>query len=96
MPNRASIAATDEAQQYSDVKDKTNNFLLEKDTKIGNETVQHQIRILEEKLSSALLNLNGKEEMVKQHERVAVEAVAGESCVSLYVEYSLPIQICIS
>lgn len=38
------------------------------------------IKVLSEKLSAAILDLNAKEEIVKQHVKVAEEAVLGKLC----------------
>lgn len=44
-----------------------------------NHEVDETIRTLNEKLSAALLNINAKEELVKQHGRIAEEAVLGKT-----------------
>ncbi|CAM8920490.1 unnamed protein product [Rhodiola kirilowii] len=76
FPNALSIPAT-EAQKYNDETEKRDDIFLNKAPEVGNESIQHPVRILEKKLAAALLNLKAKDEMVKQHEKVAVEAVAG-------------------
>lgn len=42
------------------------------------EDVKENVKRLTEKLSAALVNVSAKEELVKQHAKVAEEAVAGE------------------
>ncbi|KAK6938407.1 Filament-like plant protein [Dillenia turbinata] len=44
---------------------------------ISGEEVDDAVKILREKLSAALLNVSAKEDLVKQHAKVAEEAVAG-------------------
>ncbi|KAK6939872.1 Filament-like plant protein [Dillenia turbinata] len=44
---------------------------------ISGEVVDDAVKILREKLSAALLNASAKEDLVKQHAKVAEEAVAG-------------------
>lgn len=41
------------------------------------EEINDNVKILSEKLSDALLNISAKEELVKQHAKVAEEAVSG-------------------
>lgn len=43
----------------------------------NNEEVNESVKILSEKLSAALLNISAKEDLVKQHAKVAEEAVSG-------------------
>ncbi|KAL9688139.1 hypothetical protein QQ045_032553 [Rhodiola kirilowii] len=76
FPNALSIP-TAEAQKYNDETEKRDDIFRNKAPEVGNESIQHPVRILEKKLAAALLNLKAKDEMVKQHEKVAVEAVAG-------------------
>jgi hypothetical protein len=45
--------------------------------KVKDDDVQDSVKSLNEKLSAALLTINAKEDLVKQHTRVAEEAVAG-------------------
>ncbi|TVU26654.1 hypothetical protein EJB05_29208, partial [Eragrostis curvula] len=44
---------------------------------VGVDNVQDSVKILNEKLSDALLTISAKEDLVKQHTKVAEEAVAG-------------------
>ena len=44
---------------------------------VKDDDVQDSVKSLNEKLSAALLTINAKEDLVKQHTRVAEEAVAG-------------------
>uniref|UniRef100_A0A0E0MCW8 Amidase domain-containing protein n=1 Tax=Oryza punctata TaxID=4537 RepID=A0A0E0MCW8_ORYPU len=46
-------------------------------TNIRDEDMQDSVKSLSEKLASALLTINAKEDLVKQHTKVAEEAVAG-------------------
>lgn len=43
----------------------------------GHEEVNDKVRHLSEKLSAALSNISSKEDLVKQHAKVAEEAVSG-------------------
>ena len=45
----------------------------------NSEDVNDSIRSLTEKLSAALVNISAKEDLVKQHAKVAEEAIAGIS-----------------
>lgn len=44
---------------------------------IGDNEVHETVKSLTEKLSAAFLNIHAKEELVKQHAKVAEEAVSG-------------------
>jgi hypothetical protein len=44
---------------------------------LTDEDIRDNVRTLTDKLSAALLNLSAKEELVKQHAKVAEEAVSG-------------------
>jgi len=44
----------------------------------GENEVQETVKSLTEKLSAALLNISAKEDLVKQHSKVAEEAVSGK------------------
>lgn len=44
------------------------------------EDVNDSIKRLTEKLSAALVNVSAKEDLVKQHAKVAEEAIAGITC----------------
>lgn len=46
------------------------------------------VRILTEKLSAAIATISAKEELVKQHSKVAEEAVTGEICWFIFPEYN--------
>ncbi|XP_066335035.1 filament-like plant protein 3 [Miscanthus floridulus] len=59
-----------------DVQDSVKN-LNEVPPKVKDDDVQDSVKSLNEKLSAALLTINAKEDLVKQHTRVAEEAVAG-------------------
>jgi len=41
------------------------------------------VKILTDKLAAALLNISAKEDLVKQHAKVAEEAVSGIYCLAL-------------
>lgn len=43
----------------------------------NSEDVMDSVKILTEKLSAALVNISAKEDLVKQHSKVAEEAIAG-------------------
>lgn len=43
----------------------------------NDEDINESIKILTDKLSAALLNIRSKEDLVKQHAKVAEEAVSG-------------------
>lgn len=45
---------------------------------VPNGEVNDGIKILTEKLSAALVNVGAKEDLVKQHAKVAEEAIAGQ------------------
>lgn len=47
---------------------------------VADEDVSDQVKTLSERLSAALLNIRAKEELVKQHAKVAEEAVSGIAC----------------
>ncbi|XP_038989834.1 uncharacterized protein LOC103701393 [Phoenix dactylifera] len=51
--------------------------MLEVSSNIGDSEVHETAKSLTEKLSAALLNIRAKEELVKQHAKVAEEAVSG-------------------
>ena len=42
--------------------------------------LENELKILNSKLSSALSDCNSKDELVKRHEKMALEAVAGIFC----------------
>lgn len=46
------------------------------------------VKALSAKLSEALLNIRAKEDLVKQHSKVAEEAVTGSSSFSFYVNFT--------
>lgn len=46
-------------------------------TNVKDEDMQDSVKSLSEKLASALLTINAKDDLVKQHTKVAEEAVAG-------------------
>lgn len=60
-----------------DVQDSVKNFNEKVSPKVKDDDVQDSVKSLNEKLSAALLTINAKEDLVKQHTRVAEEAVAG-------------------
>ncbi|KAK4276732.1 hypothetical protein QN277_014847 [Acacia crassicarpa] len=67
--------ATDNASDDSledDVNDSKDNF-----RKVKEDDVNDGLKKLSEKLSAALVNVSAKEELVKQHAKVAEEAIAG-------------------
>ena len=47
---------------------------------VRDEEIKETVRILNEKLSAALLTIRAKEDLVKQHAKVTEEAVAGIFC----------------
>ncbi|XP_074590638.1 uncharacterized protein LOC141846498 isoform X2 [Curcuma longa] len=66
-----------EGIRISSVNSPNNAQSPEVSMKDVNHEVDETIRTLNEKLSAALLNINAKEELVKQHGRIAEEAVLG-------------------
>jgi aspartokinase len=60
-----------------DVQDSVKNLNEKVSPKVKDDDVQDYVKSLNEKLSAALLTINAKEDLVKQHTRVAEEAVAG-------------------
>ncbi|KAG6525629.1 hypothetical protein ZIOFF_015591 [Zingiber officinale] len=66
-----------EGLRISSVNSPNNAHSPEVSLKDVNHEVEETIQILNEKLSAALLNINAKEELVKQHGRLAEEAVLG-------------------
>ncbi|KAG2560463.1 hypothetical protein PVAP13_8KG062900 [Panicum virgatum] len=60
-----------------DVQDSVKSLNEKVSPKIRDDDVQDSIKSLNEKLSAALLTISAKEDLVKQHTRVAEEAVAG-------------------
>nr|CAB3489249.1 unnamed protein product [Digitaria exilis] len=60
-----------------DVQDSVKSLNEKVSPKVQDDDVQDSVKSLSEKLSSALMTINAKEELVKQHTRVAEEAVAG-------------------
>lgn len=50
---------------------------VETETETENEDLKDSIKTLTEKLSAALANVSAKDDLVKQHVKVAEEAVAG-------------------
>lgn len=67
---------------FSKVYPNQNSPLLEVTSKAPplDEEVNDSVKSLTEKLSSALLNISAKEDLVKQHAKVAEEAVSGIIC----------------
>lgn len=61
---------------------------------VADEEVGEGVKTLSEKLSAALLNISAKEELVKQHAKVAEEAVSG-SATKIDVSYNETPSICI-
>lgn len=51
---------------------------------LKSEEINNNVKSLTEKLSAALVNVSAKEDLVKQHAKVAEEAVAGNVCGSEY------------
>lgn len=53
---------------------------------VADEELNDSVKTLREKLSSALQNISSKDDLVKQHSKVAEEAVAGTTftCLNLY------------
>lgn len=47
-------------------------------SKVDNNEVHETMKSLTEKLSAALLSINAKDDLVKQHAKVAEEAVSGK------------------
>ncbi|WVZ54096.1 hypothetical protein U9M48_004956 [Paspalum notatum var. saurae] len=60
-----------------EVEDSVTNLDEKVSPKVRDDDVQDSVKSLNEKLSTALLTIDAKEELVKQHTRVAEEAVAG-------------------
>jgi len=60
-----------------DGQDSVKNLNEKVSPKVNEDDVQDSVKSLNEKLSAALLTINAKEDLVKQHTRVAEEAVAG-------------------
>ncbi|CAN6362397.1 unnamed protein product [Urochloa humidicola] len=60
-----------------DVLDCVKSLNEKMSAKVKDDDVQDSVKSLNEKLSAALLTINAKEDLVKQHTRVAEEAVAG-------------------
>lgn len=60
-----------------DVQDSVKSLNEKVSPKIRDDDVQDSMKSLNEKLSAALLTISAKENLVKQHTRVAEEAVAG-------------------
>ncbi|KAG2556073.1 hypothetical protein PVAP13_8NG066700 [Panicum virgatum] len=60
-----------------DVQDSVKSLNEKVSPKIRDDDVQDSMKSLNEKLSAALLTISAKEDLVKQHTRVAEEAVAG-------------------
>ena len=54
------------------------------------------VRTLTEKLSAALLNISAKEELVKQHAKVAEEAVSGICLIVFYSQILLKVELVFS
>ena len=52
------------------------------------EGINEGVKTLTEKLSAALVNVSAKEDLVKQHAKVAEEAIAGISHAVTWVEIS--------
>ncbi|XP_008784206.2 filament-like plant protein 3 [Phoenix dactylifera] len=83
----SSGSASSHSERYSDdqeaVKGSSNNASPnhaqspEVSSNIGDSEVHESVKSLTEKLSVALLNISAKEELVKQHVKVAEEAVSG-------------------
>ncbi|KAL3641257.1 hypothetical protein CASFOL_016225 [Castilleja foliolosa] len=69
----SSISYTSHSERYSDKqytsRESTNDY--------DNTKSAESVKILTEKLSAALVNVSSKEELVKQHAKVAEEAIAG-------------------
>lgn len=59
--------------------DNTQSPEVTSEVKIVDDEVKESVKSLAEKLSAALVNVSAKEELVKQHSKVAEEAVAGNN-----------------
>ncbi|KAK7385177.1 hypothetical protein VNO78_30889 [Psophocarpus tetragonolobus] len=70
-----SVPATGIASDGSSEKDENGENENIKDVKEGN--LNDGLKNMSEKLSAALVNVNAKEDLVKQHAKVAEEAIAG-------------------
>lgn len=74
-----------EASRASPVSSSPNNAQSpEVTSKIVNREVHETVKSLNEKLSAALSSISAKEDLVKQHAKVAEEAVAGISIIFIY------------
>ncbi|XP_010912481.1 uncharacterized protein [Elaeis guineensis] len=83
----SSGSVSSHSERYSDdqeaVKGSSNNSSPnhaqspEVSSNVGDSEVHESVKSLTEKLSAALLNISAKEELVKQHVKVAEEAVSG-------------------
>lgn len=60
-----------------DVQDSVKSLNEKVSAKVRDDDIPDSVKSLNEKLSAALLTINAKEDLVKQHTRVAEEAVAG-------------------
>lgn len=66
----------------------------------ADEELNDSVKTLREKLSSALQNISSKDDLVKQHSKVAEEAVSGTAftCLNLYansVELDCFVCVCV-
>lgn len=59
---------------------------------LNDDEVNESVKALTDKLSAALLNISAKEDLVKQHAKVAEEAVSGILLSHLQMETRLPLE----
>lgn len=78
MQQEAIRASANEDTQSPEVTSEAKKIDIDED-----DEVKESVKILTEKLSAALVNVGAKEELVKQHSKVAEEAVAGNHSITI-------------
>lgn len=78
LQQEAIRASANEDMQSPEVTSEAKKIDIDED-----DEVKESVKILTEKLSAALVNVGAKEELVKQHSKVAEEAVAGNHSITI-------------
>ena len=78
LQQEAIRASANEDMQSPEVTSEAKKIDIDED-----DEVKESVKILTEKLSAALVNVGEKEELVKQHSKVAEEAVAGNHSITI-------------
>lgn len=83
MKQEALKGSPDQNSQSPEVSSKALADTEHDESSLRKENMNDSVKSLTERLSAALVNVSAKEDLVKQHAKVAEEAVAGNGQISL-------------